>query len=160
MKIRADYLEETMEKSTEAKEQTLQSAQRASNASAQPKPRKSNPLIEKLVVIACLLLVAVCLELFVFPLVPQNQIETPTTGKTQTNQNPSVSTQDTKTDIPDSPVTYEIVDYEYYPSDGHIVIIDGEEVDIWTQSGKIYFNRYTEIELHDDHDQEWFNVWF
>jgi len=160
MKERADFLEETTEKSTEAKEQTLQHAKKASNASVQPKPRESNPLIEKLIVIACLLLVAVCLELFVFPLVPQNQIVTPTTDKTQTNQNPSVSIQDTEAGGKSGDsyiITYK--EYEYYNNDGFLVTVDDEEIDIRLRYDETEYYRYTEIELRDC-DLPYFVVWF
>jgi len=120
---------------------------------------KSNPLISRLITAACLLLVAVCLEVFVFPLFPKTPIVAPATDSSVTNQNPSDPGKDTEANQPGSSVTYEVKDYEFVPSESYIVIIDGEEIDIRTESGKIFYDRYTIIQLHD-HDQEFFNVWF
>jgi len=122
---------------------------------------KRNPLLFRLVVIACLALTAVCLELFVFPLVPPTQEESPIKNGAITEQGSYVSKLDAGTDEAlNSEITYDYK-YEYYQHTDLIVHVNGEEVDL-NQLDPAYVDpdKYALLELEGLDDEPALTIWF
>jgi len=128
-----------------------------------PMPKKMSPLRFNLTVTACLALFVLVMELFVFPITrpffsPPPQ-ETPVVDSIETEQKASDPIKD---ESPGGPTVYDY-DYDHHFSDGFLVTIDGEELDVRQEAGKTEYSRYIEYGLEEnyhDHDLPFFVIWF